>query len=80
MGDAFSVPFILSCTLLCRVVLTGVIRNLTHRRRNGTMTPTGSEIFPREPSGHAREVVKTSSSLLRRRNSGRFAVVAETLV
>ena len=24
-----------------------------HQRRNGTTTPTGSEIFPREPSGHA---------------------------
>ena len=29
------------------------IRDLKHRRRNGTTTPTGSEIFPREPSGHA---------------------------
>ena len=79
MGDAFSVPFILSCTLLRRVSLTGIIRNLTHRRRNGTMTPTGSEISNANLLG-MREVVKTSSSLLRRRNSGRFAVVAETLV
>ena len=28
-------------------------RDLKHRRRNGTTTPTGSEIFPREPSRHA---------------------------
>ena len=28
-------------------------RDLNHRRRNGTTTPTGSEIFPREPSEHA---------------------------
>ena len=30
-----------------------VNRDLKHRRRNGTTTPTGNEIFPREPSGHA---------------------------
>ena len=29
------------------------IRDLKHRRRNGTTTPTESKIFPREPSGHA---------------------------
>ena len=28
-------------------------RDLKHWRRNGTTTPTGSEVFPREPSGHA---------------------------
>ena len=28
-------------------------RDLKHRLRNGTTTPTGSEIFPREPSRHA---------------------------
>ena len=28
-------------------------RDLQHRRRNGTTTPIGSEIFPREPSRHA---------------------------
>ena len=28
-------------------------RDLNHRRRNGTTTPTGSEMFPREPSEHA---------------------------
>ena len=30
-----------------------LIRDLKHRRLNETTTPTGSEIFPREPSGHA---------------------------
>ena len=29
------------------------IRDLKHRRRNGTTMPIGSEIFPREPSRHA---------------------------
>ena len=41
-------------------------RDLKHRRRNGTTTPpTGSEIFPREPSGHAlgcQNVVHPSST------------------
>ena len=42
-----------------------VNRDLKHRRRNGTTTPTGREIFPREPSGHAsgcQNVVQPSST------------------
>ena len=41
------------------------IRDLKHRRRNGTTPPTGSEIFPLEPSGHAlgcQNVVQPSST------------------
>ena len=40
-------------------------RDLKHRRRNGTTTPTRSEIFPHEPSGHAlgcQNVVQPSST------------------
>ena len=33
--------------------IQSITRDLKHRRRNGTTTPTGNEIFPHEPSGHA---------------------------
>ena len=51
--------------LLPRLGDKSVNRDLKHRRRNGTTTPTGSEIFPREPSGHAsgcQNVVQPSST------------------
>ena len=45
---------------------TWTIRDLKHRRWNGTIMPTRSEIFPHEPSGHAQgcqNVVHPSSTM-----------------
>ena len=40
-------------SVICYFKVSLANRDLKHRRRNGTTTPTGSEVFPREPSGHA---------------------------
>ena len=65
----------------CSSYLTGriqsITRDLKHRRRNGTTTRPEMK-FSRANLLGMRKVVKTSSSLRRRRNSGRFAVVAKT--